>query len=115
MRKAETIEKLYLDFDGFFASVMQQAMPNLRGNPRRLAQGRRAHRPACWADNRKVPQIVFKPDWNRHKNAEPFKRNDALLEALPIGLIAFPGSGIAQNLADKARKMGIPVWIFGEA
>ncbi len=67
---------------------------------------------ACWADNRKVPQIVFKPDWNRHKNAAPFKRNDALLEALPIGLIAFPGSGIAQNLADKARKMGIPVWTF---
>lgn len=68
---------------------------------------------ACWADNRKVPQIVFKPDWTRHKNAAPFKRNDAMLEALPIGLIAFPGSGISQNLADKARKMGIPVWRFG--
>jgi len=33
MRKPETIEKLYLDFDGFFASVMQQAFPNLRGRP----------------------------------------------------------------------------------
>lgn len=31
MRKPATIEKLYLDFDGFFASVMQQAMPRLRG------------------------------------------------------------------------------------
>jgi hypothetical protein len=67
---------------------------------------------ACWADNRKVPQIVFKPDWTRHKNAAPFKRNDQMLEVLPIGVIAFPGSGITENLADKARKMGIPVWKF---
>ncbi|WDI30552.1 type VI secretion protein ImpB [Hyphococcus flavus] len=33
MRKPETIERLYLDFDGFFASVMQQAFPALRGHP----------------------------------------------------------------------------------
>lgn len=33
MRKPETLESLYLDFDGFFASVMQQAMPSLRGRP----------------------------------------------------------------------------------
>jgi hypothetical protein len=67
---------------------------------------------ACWADNRKVAQVVFKPDWARHRNAAPFKRNDELLEALPIGVVAFPGSGISANLADKARKMGIPVWRF---
>jgi len=33
VRKPETIESLYLDFDGFFASVMQQAMPAIRGKP----------------------------------------------------------------------------------
>jgi hypothetical protein len=35
-----------------------------------------------------------------------------MLEALPIGVIVFPGSGIVENLADKAWKMGIPVWRF---
>lgn len=33
MRKPETIERLYLDFDGFFASVEQQADRRLRGRP----------------------------------------------------------------------------------
>jgi hypothetical protein len=32
---------------------------------------------------------------------------------LPIGVIVFPGSGISANLADKAKKLGIPVWRFG--
>ncbi len=67
---------------------------------------------ACWADHRKVPQIVFKPDWTRHAKAAPFKRNDQMLDALPIGVLVFPGSGISANLADKARKLGIPVWKF---
>ncbi|MCX8571141.1 Y-family DNA polymerase [Aminobacter sp. MET-1] len=33
MRKPETIERLYLDFDGFFASVEQQCDRRLRGRP----------------------------------------------------------------------------------
>jgi len=37
MRKLETIEKWDLDFDGFFASVMQQAIPRLRGRPSLIA------------------------------------------------------------------------------
>ncbi len=69
---------------------------------------------ARWADHRKVPQIAFKPDWHRHAKAAPFKRNDAMLEVLPIGVMVFAGSGIQANLADKARKLGIPVWQFGE-
>lgn len=67
---------------------------------------------ACWADARKCQQIVFKPDWKRHGKAAPFKRNDALLEAMPIGLILFPGSGITDNLADKARRIGVPLFDF---
>jgi hypothetical protein len=38
-----------------------------------------------WADHRKVPQVAFKPDWTRHGKAAPFKRNDQMLEILPIG------------------------------
>jgi YspA, cpYpsA-related SLOG family len=67
---------------------------------------------ACWADNRKVPHIPFKPNWTRHAKAAPFKRNDELLTVLPIGVLVFPGSGIQDNLADKAKKLGIPVWRF---
>ena len=64
---------------------------------------------ACWADNRKVPQIAFKPDWTRDGKAAPFKRNDRMLEILPTGVVVFPGSGITGNLADKAKKLRIPV------
>ena len=63
-----------------------------------------------WATARNVPQIAYRPDWARHGKAAPFKRNDAMLECLPIGVIVFPGNGIQANLADKARKLGLPVW-----
>ncbi len=32
--------------------------------------------------------------------------------AIGVGVIAFLGSGISANLADKARKFPIPVWKF---
>jgi len=68
---------------------------------------------AAWANNRKVPQVAFKPDWTKHAKAAPFKRNDQMLSLMPIGVIIFPGTGIQDNLADKARKLGIPVYRFG--
>ena len=64
---------------------------------------------ASWAEQRGVHQIVCKPDWDRHGRAAPFRRNDDLLNLLPKGVIAFPGSGITDNLVDKAVKLGIPV------
>ena len=67
---------------------------------------------ARWADHRKVPQIAFKPDWSKHAKAAPFKRNDQMLAVMPIGVIVYPGTGIQDNLADKARKLGIPVYRF---
>jgi hypothetical protein len=70
---------------------------------------------SCWASHRGVPQIGFAPDWTKHGRAAPFKRNDQLLEVLPVGVMVFPGTGIQGNLADKAKKLGIPVWRFGGA
>ncbi|WP_029041111.1 DUF2493 domain-containing protein [Cucumibacter marinus] len=67
---------------------------------------------ARWADHRDVTQIGFAPDWTKHGRAAPFKRNDQMLDILPIGVMVFPGTGIQENLADKARKLGIPVWRF---
>ena len=65
---------------------------------------------AKWARHRKVPEIAFKPDWTKHAKAAPFKLYDAMLDALPIGVMVFPGNGIQDNLADKARKLGSPGW-----
>lgn len=45
----------------------------------------------------------------KHGEAAPFRRNDAMLEAMPIGVVDFPGGGISDNLADKARAKGIPL------
>jgi hypothetical protein len=69
-----------------------------------------------WADQRKVPQIAFKPDWTKHGKAAPFKRNDQMLDTLPIGVIVMAGgTGIQENLADKARGKGIRVLRLGES
>ncbi len=64
---------------------------------------------AKWAEARGVHQLIVRPDWKAHGRAAPFRRNDALLDLLPKGVIAFPGSGVTGNLVDKARQMGIPV------
>jgi len=58
---------------------------------------------------------IYGPEPSRssgsNAKAAPFKRNDVL----PIGVMVFPGTGIQDNLADKARKLGIPVWRFGKS
>ena len=64
---------------------------------------------AQWAEKNGVHQVVCKPDWDRHGRAAPFRRNEELLNLLPKGVIAFPGSGITENLVDRARQLGIPV------
>lgn len=63
---------------------------------------------STWASNKKVPQVPFEPKPSRHgAKAAPFKRNDELLAAMPVGLVVFPGGGIQDNLADKAKALGV--------
>jgi hypothetical protein len=50
----------------------------------------------------------------KHAHAAPFKRNDVMLAALPMGVLVSPGTGTRAYLTDKAKKLGIPVWTFGE-
>lgn len=64
---------------------------------------------ARWAEARGVPQVVCRPNWDAHGKAAPFRRNDEIINLMPKGIIAFPGSGITANLVDKARQAGIPV------
>ena len=68
---------------------------------------------AKWADARGITQVVFKPDWKSNGRSAPFKRNDKLLATVPQGLIATSGTGITENLVDKARKLGIKVLRLG--
>jgi len=69
---------------------------------------------ARWAEARNVAQVVFKPDWKRYgKSRAGFVRNDQMLNLLPIGVLAFPGTGITENLVDKARNLGIPAKKYG--
>ena len=65
---------------------------------------------AGWAESRGVTQIAFKPNRSKHAKAAPFRRNDEMLSMMPAGVIIFPGSGITENLRDKAHRFGITVW-----
>ena len=66
-----------------------------------------------WAKTRGVAQIVCKPDWKAHNKAAPFRRNDEMLALELIGLVATSGSGITDNLVDKARAKRVPVKLIG--
>lgn len=60
------------------------------------------------ADARKVPQVAFKPDFARHRNTAPFKRNDRLLETMPIGAVVFPAPA-SPTTSPTRQELGIPI------
>lgn len=58
---------------------------------------------AAWAKARKVPQVLFRPNWSAFNKAAPFRANDEMLKARIRGVILFGGGGIGLNLAEKAE------------
>ncbi|NNW81459.1 hypothetical protein GTF37_20805, partial [Roseobacter sp. HKCCD5922] len=44
--------------------------------------------------------------------AAPFKANDVIIAAKPIGVLIFGGNGVAINLGQKAKTKGIKVGEF---
>lgn len=64
----------------------------------------------AWCANRGVTEVPFPMrKRNADDRAAPFRRNDELLALCPKGVIVYAGSGITDNLADKARAKGIIV------
>lgn len=70
-----------------------------------------------WAAQKKVRVILVRPDFDRHRNAAPFKANDAMLELDPALALTLPNtlcldldtkpSGVVLNLGQKAEDAGV--------
>lgn len=72
-----------------------------------------------WAAQKKVPVILVRPDFERHRNAAPFKANDTVLAFDPALALTLPSSlevtdagrdrpsGVVLNLGQKAEDCGI--------
>ena len=78
MRLPETIERLYLDFDGFFASVEQQSDKRLRGRPIGVVPFEGTNRTAVIACSKEAKAMGVKNVmpikdalrvWGRNKNS----------------------------------------------
>jgi hypothetical protein len=71
------------------------AWPPRSGSARRITEGRRTYchqmgRPPQGAADRL--QARLHQALTKHAKAAPFKRNDQMLDVLPIGVMVFPGT-----------------------
>ena len=63
---------------------------------------------ASWAEQRKVPQLVFSLDRRLGQRAG-FRRNEQMLSLKPRYLVAFPGNGVLERLVLDAKERGVKV------
>ena len=69
------------------------------------------HIATLWARNKAIPSVAFAPNWKRDGNKRAgFIRNDLLVAERPKCLVVFPGTGVTENLADKAKSAGLHVY-----
>jgi hypothetical protein len=63
---------------------------------------------ASWAEQRKVPQVVFSLDRRLGQRAG-FRRNEQMLSLNPRYVVAFAGSGVVERLVIEAKRKGVAV------
>ena len=64
------------------------------------------HIAALWCRERVVGSVEFKSDWAKHRDAASFKRNDQLLEVMPVGVLVFPGDGVSPTWPARRARLG---------
>ena len=64
---------------------------------------------ASWADTHGIQQIVCRPDWQAHGTCRAIPPQRRAAQPAPQRHHRLPGSGVTENLVDKARQLGIPV------
>ena len=79
----------------------------------RLAEGRRTDRRQMGRPTARCRRSPSSPTGPNTPRPHRSSATTQCSTVLPIGVMHFPGTGIQDNLADKAKKLGIPVWKFG--
>lgn len=63
-----------------------------------------------WAEARGIPCQSYPADWRRFGNSAGPLRNQLMADAGADGVCAFPGGTGTQDMTERARDAGIPVW-----
>lgn len=68
-----------------------------------------------WAELRGIFSARVDALWDAHGRAAGYRRNRAMLELFPEGVIAFPGGRGTADMVRAAREAGVKVWCpYGE-
>lgn len=64
-----------------------------------------------WAKLRSMPVWVFPAKWEEFgRSAGPIRNGQMLKRSDPDAIVAFPGGTGTQDMIDRAKHSGVPVW-----